>query len=228
MFSPVSMNLYGLDAHSNTFQQPIVKWKKHTYYQSFPTIQKNGGMMFKNPLLHSCYCQPQPLKIYRNELTKEPTISRLSIRINKIVEQPGGFVFFDSQPTNQNTVIDAKKITIATDEKNKQTNQNAMNRVRNRNMFNNNAIYVNKPFTTATTTATTTTNGGQGYSNQYTPTTNLLSLVPPSSDYLQYYTTLQPTTPPDATNLSNITIAGRTLTNLLLVKPNLHNCCELE
>lgn len=228
MISQQTMNLYGFDSKTNTFQQPIVKWKNNVYYQRFSVLKKNG-MIFNN--MPTCYFHAQPLKIQRNELITNPSniVNRTSIRINKLFEQPGSIILNNStNQTQQNTFINVKNVhnSINSNEQKRTTPNNALTRVRNRNMFNNNASVVNKKFTNNNNSTCSLTNYIQPYTPHYTPTTNINSIVPPSSDYLQYYTTLQPTTPPTATNLSNITIAGRTETNLLLVKPNLMNCCE--
>jgi hypothetical protein len=128
-----------------------------------------------------------------------------------------------SFPT-QNTpffVINAKDIGLRNDTPNNidynNTNEfqrNALKRVRNNNMYNcnNNTIKQIK----------------KTYLYNYSPNKNIANVVvPPSSDYLQYYTKLQPITPPTSTNLSNITNDGSTLTNLLLVKSSQDHCCQL-
>ena len=52
---------------------------------------------------------PQPLKIYRKDLNPQNlSISNSSAKISTLQEQPGGYIFTQSKPTSQFTVVNKK------------------------------------------------------------------------------------------------------------------------
>ena len=104
-------NIYRFDSTTNTVQSPLVRWKPQTFFQQYPTRQKNGLMQFTPPN-NNPYFHPLPLKIYRNELNFTPVVVAVPPRMIGLTEQPGSTVLSYVGPsTNQQRMVsDVKEI----------------------------------------------------------------------------------------------------------------------
>jgi hypothetical protein len=104
-------NIYRFDSTTNTVQSPLVRWKPQTFFQQYPTRQKNGLMQFTPPN-NNPYFHPLPLKIYRNELNFTPVVVSMPPRMIGLMEQPGSTVLSYVSPSanQQRLVSDVKEI----------------------------------------------------------------------------------------------------------------------
>jgi hypothetical protein len=126
MISPFSVNnQYKFDPKSNTYQQPLVRWKTGVFYQKIPIYQRNA-ITPSPPSLPNLF-RPLPLKIFRNESAGNTIYNTSGIKtavhstpsIRNHLERPGGYVFSKTPPSEtspstltQQTVVDSQTVII--------------------------------------------------------------------------------------------------------------------
>lgn len=126
MISSFSVNnQYKFDPNSNTFQQPLVRWKNGVFYQKIPIYQKNT--IIPSSLSLPNLFRPLPLKIFRNESVGNEiynssgikTTVHSAISIRNHLERPGGYIFTKTPPSvttpptlTQQIVVDSQSVII--------------------------------------------------------------------------------------------------------------------
>lgn len=122
MISSISINKYGFDPLSNTFQQRNIKWKSSVFYQRLSIRKKNGNIIQNNPSFTKNFFHANPLKIYRNELAGNDIIgnpSNFGVKLLRGLEQPGSYILSKTDPSKlisnnnailQETFINSKNI----------------------------------------------------------------------------------------------------------------------
>jgi hypothetical protein len=88
-------NIYGFNSNSNTFHQPLIKWKGKTFNQIFASLKKNTYLF--NTLTSSALMRPLPQKLYRKEFASIPSSSntaitsqRVAVKLNDL-NSPNGY-----------------------------------------------------------------------------------------------------------------------------------------
>jgi hypothetical protein len=84
-------NSYRFNTESNTYQQPLVRWKGRTFSQIFASLQKNKNTMSLIP--PSSLRHPLPQKLYRKEFATTPlssSSSRTAVKIDGL-NAPNGY-----------------------------------------------------------------------------------------------------------------------------------------
>lgn len=95
--------LYGFNPLSNTFQQPLLKWKGRTFNQIFASIQKNKISM--KTIQPNDLLRPLPQKLYRKEFastsfstTSSSQNQRWAVKIDNLTSPNGYFISSQSTP----------------------------------------------------------------------------------------------------------------------------------